>query len=191
MISPYITTEPKVKSVSEPNFELARIWYQQADAKRWSVARIAYHTHGRRNRLKLADVIGRKEDTVDNLSNAYSLFLEMVLEAWQCGKSSEPIRNLRRRFPYTRWSAVYRMWHIYEFELEEAKDWLENFDGGNDAMSAEIENKHGAPEWERRANVVYRQAFKLTTDFGVPDRLQKAAQNYVKEFDFCFPKVKK
>lgn len=177
--------------VNEPNFDLARLWFQQADAKRWGVARIAYHTHGRRNRLKLAEAIGRRESTVDNLSNAYSLFLEMVLDAWDRGNSSQPIRNLRRRFPYTRWAAVYRMWHIYEFELDEARDWLENFDGGNDAMSAEIENKHGAPEWERRANKLYRDAFKLTFDFGVPNGLQKAAANYVKEFDLCFPNVRK
>jgi len=74
--------------------------------------------------------------------------------------------------------------------LEEAQDWLENFNGGNDALSAEMENKHGAAEWERRANRLYREAFKLQTDFGVPNGLQKAAVNYVKEVE-AWEKVSK
>jgi hypothetical protein len=165
------------------NFELARLWYGIADAKRWQVARLAYFLRSRRDVLRMADAINRGEDTVKNLSDAYTLFVQLVLDAWKDGKSSEPIRNLRRKHPYTRWAVVCRSWRIYEFDLDEARDWLENFGGGNDAMSAEIENKHGAPEWERRANVVYRQAYKLQTDFGVPDGLQKAAVLFVAEFE--------
>lgn len=170
------------------NFDLARLWYSQADAKRWGVARIASQMKTRRDVLKLAGAIRRGEDTVRNLSDAYVLFTELILRAWRMGESSEPIRTLRRKFPYTRWAVVCRNWRVHEFDLEEAQDWLENFQGGNDAMGAEIENKHGAPEWERRACFVYRQAVKLQSDFGVPDELQKAAVYYVKEFDKVFPK---
>ena len=169
------------------NFELARSWWSQADAKRWNVARLAYCLHSRRDVLKMADAINRGEDTVRNLSDAYTLFVQLLRHS----KSSEPIRNLRRRFPYTRWAVVCRSWRIHEFDLDEAKDWLENFNGGNDAMEAEIENKHGAPEWERRAATMYRWAGKLSSDFGVPNTLQKAAQGFVKEYDVVFPKVKK
>lgn len=163
--------------------QVARRLYQDADGKRWQVAYIAYNTDRRVDRLKLADAIGRQEDTIDNLTHAYSLFAEMVRDAWKHGKSSESIRKIRRQFPYTRWSVIYKMWHVYEFELDEARDWLENFDGGNVAMTAEIDNKYGAPEWERRAYTVFKMAKKLRDDFGVPDGLQKAAVNFVEEFD--------
>jgi len=163
--------------------DLARRWWSQADAKRWNVARIAYNTRSRGDVLRLASAIGRGEDTVRNLSDAYTLFVMLVRLAWKSGKSSESVRTLRRKLHYTRWAIVCRGLRVYEFDLEEAQDWLENFSGGNDAMSAEIENKHGAAEWERRANRVYREACKLQTDFGVPDGLQKAAVNYVAEFD--------
>jgi len=161
------------------NFELARLWYAQADAKRWQVARIAYGMKSRQAVLMLADAIGRGEDTVRNLRDAYALFIELVRDS----KTSEPIRNLRRQYPYTRWAIVYRQWVTHEFELSEAREWLENFSGGNDALSAEIENKHGAPEWERRAYGTYKATVKLCTDFGVPENLQKAAEYFVKEFE--------
>lgn len=164
-------------------FEQARLWYQQADAKRWSVARLASQLRNRRDVLKMADAIGRGEDTVRNLADAYALFAALVIDAWRNGKTSEPIRNLRRKFPYTRWSIVYRQFRIHEFDIDEARDWLENFNGGNDALAAEIENKHGAPEWERRAATMYRWAGKLRNDFGVPDSLQKAAVFFVDEFE--------
>jgi hypothetical protein len=167
------------------NLEYAHRCFKQGDANHWSVARIASQTKIRRDVIQLAEAIERTDDTVRNLSDAYNLFRELIL----AGKVSEPIRRLRRRFPYTRWAIIYRQWMIHEFSLEEAKDWLENFHGGNDAMSAEIENKHGAPEFERRACSMYRQAQKLSTDFGVPERLQAAAVHYVKEFDVVFPKV--
>jgi hypothetical protein len=173
------------------NFDLARRWYQEADAKRWNVARLAYHLHSRRDVLKMADAIGRGEDTVKNLSDAYTLFVQLVQRYWKMGKTSEPIRNLRRKFPYTRWAVVCRNWRNHEFDLGEAQDWLENFNGGNDALAAEMENKHGAPEWERRAAVMYRWASKLTNDFGVPNRLVRASKIFVKEYDTAFPKVRK
>jgi len=165
------------------SFDLARLWWQQADAKRWSVARIAYRLRGRKEVLLLAAAIGKGEDTVKNLSDAYLLFKLFVLLAWKRKESSESIRKLRRLYPYTRWAVVCRNMRIYEYDLDEAREWLEEFSGGNDAMDNEIQNKHGAPEWERRAGIVYRQAFKLQNDFGVPDGLQSAAVNYVKEFE--------
>ena len=174
---------------SPHNYRLdrARVWYGQADAKRWQVAWIAYHVRSRHELLNLADAINRGEDTVRNLSDAYKLFVEFIKAAG----NSEPIRKLRRKFPYTRWAVVYRQWMVYEFDIDEAKDWLENFEGGNGAMEMEIDNKHGSPEWERRAGWLYRQASKLQNDFGVPKGLQEAAANYVTEFDKEFPKVKK
>jgi hypothetical protein len=173
------------------NFELARLLWSQADAKRWRVARLAYQLRSRRDVLKMASAIGRGEDTVKNLSDAYTLFVQLLKYSYKNGGNSEPIRKLRRKFPYTRWAVVCRNWRIHEFDLEEAQDWLENFSGGNDAMEAEIENKHGAPEWERRATIMYKWASKLTTDFGVPTRLVRASKIFVKEYDLAFPKVQK
>ena len=75
------------------------------------------------------------------------------------------------------------MWWQHEFPIEEARDWLENFEGGNDALGAEIENKYGAPEWVRRANKLYREAGKLMSDVGTPPALQRAAKFFVRVFD--------
>lgn len=173
------------------DYHRERELWKKADANRWLVAHKAYHLPTRIERLKLAGAIERSEDTVDNLRFAYRLFRMLVSYEWQGGKSSESVRNLRRKYHYTRWATVYKMWMQHEFPLEEARDWLENFEGGNDAMSAEIENKHGAPEWERRANTLYREAFKLSTDVGTPPPLQRAAKYYMKVFDREFPKVTK
>lgn len=163
---------------------------RRGDSFHWNVAPIAYKATGR-DRRTLADAINRSPDTVENLAAAYGLFREMVLDNWRNGKTSEPVRKLRRDYPYTRWAIVFHQWSIHEFELDEARDWLENFNGGNDALALEIENKHGAPEWERRAASLYKQAYKLQTDFGVPDKLAKAATVYVNEYDSVFPKVRK
>jgi hypothetical protein len=165
------------------NFDLARrLWYM-AETNRWSVARLAYQLRSRGDVLRMADAINRGEDTVRNLSDAYTLFVQLLRYSHKNGGNSEPVRKLRRRFPYTRWAVVCRNWRIHEFGLDEAVDWLENFNGGNDAMEAEIENRHGAPEYERRAASIYRQAMKLKNDFGVPDGLQKAAIYFVEEFE--------
>jgi len=171
-------------------YSYARECFRKGDKYHWQVAPLAYKATGRNRRI-LADAINRSPDTVELLASAYGLFREMVLDAWRNGKTSEPIRKLRRDFPYTRWAVVFHQWSIHEFELDEAREWLEKFEGGNDALAAEIENKHGAPEWERRAATVYRQAFKLQNDFGVPDKLANAAKVYVTEYDVVFPKVKK
>lgn len=167
-----------------------RIW-KQADANRWQVAFIAYHKPNRPARLTLAADIEKDESTIDNLISAYLLFRTLVARAWACGKSSEPVRKLRRKFPYTRWSIVYKMWIQYEFDIDEAAEWLKDFDGGNDAMAAEITNKYGAPEWERRACKLYREAGKLIEDISTPPRLGRAAKYYMKIFDAEFPKVSK
>ena len=164
------------------SYEIARQWYAQADAKRWQVAAVAFRVVGLRTcgeTLRLAEAIGRGVDTVENLAYAYTLFAELI----RYKKTTESIRQLRRKFPYTRWAVICKQWLNHEFELDEALDWLENFSGGNAALSAEIENKHGSPEWERRAYMTYKQAYKLQTDFGVPDKLHKAAIEYVKAFE--------
>lgn len=163
--------------ITDRDIRKARQWYGIADARRWNVARLAYKCESRKEKLSLADAIGRGEDTVENLASAYSLFVEL------CKSGSESVRKLRRRFPYTRWAVVYKMWYQLEFPIEEAREWLENFEGGNDAMCAEIENKHGAPEWLRRANKLYREAGKLMTDYGTPPALQRAAKFFVRVFD--------
>ena len=171
-------------------YDYARHCFRAGDKYHWRVAPIAYKATGRARKV-LADAINRSPDTVENLSAAYSLFREMVLDALRNGKTSESIRQLRRDFPYTRWAIVFHQWYIHEFELSEAREWLEHFEGGNEALAAEIENKHGAPEWQRRAAALYRQASKLQDDFGVPNGLAIAAKNYVKEYDSEFPKVMK
>lgn len=163
-----------------------RLW-KLAQGNEWKVAATAYKCPNRTERIKLAGSLECSEDTVDNLRYAYRLFVMLMKHS----KSSEPIRSLRRRFPYTRWMTVYKMWMHHEFSMDEAIDWLENFEGGNDAMSAEIENKHGAPEWERRANRLRREAFKLKDDLGTPVPLQRAAKYFVKVFDAVMEKVTK
>lgn len=173
------------------DYKRERELWKKADANRWLVAHKEYNLTNRSERLKLADAIERKEDTVDNLRYAYNLFRILVQNEWSKGKTSEPIRNLRRRFPYTRWSTVYRQWADHEFSMDEAREWLEDFDGGNDALNLEIENKHGSPEWERRANWLYRETRKLSTDVGTPAPLARAAKYYMKVFDTTFPKVTK
>jgi hypothetical protein len=164
--------------INERDLRKAQAWYGIADAYRWRVARLAYKCSTRREKLALADAIGRGEDTVENLASAYALFV-MLCKDGGC----ESVRKLRRRFPYTRWAVVYKMWYHHEFPMSEAREWLENFDGGNDAMAAEIENKYGVPEWERRANRLYREANKLMGDFGAPPALQRAAKFFVRVFD--------
>lgn len=157
-------------------------WYKVADSRRWQTARLLYCMKQRRNRLEVAVRIGREEDTVDNLAFAYSLFVELLRECDRNGINSESIRNLRRRHPYTRWAVVCRKFMQHEFDLAEAKDWLENFEGGNKAMEAEIENKHGRPEPERRAYAVYSQARKMLDDI-IYEPLKVAAKNYVEVYE--------
>ena len=155
----------------------ARKLWRASDAQRWQVAHIAYKTVGLRSlgeTKKLASAIGRKEDTVERLAKAYRFFVLMIT-----GHDSAPVRNLRRQYPYTRFATVYDAWRKHEFSFDEAIDWLENFDGGNDALSAEIENKYGDPEWQRRADGMYKLASKLRDDFGAPEKVQQAAR------DFC------
>jgi len=94
-------------------FELARRLWGEADAKRWSVARLAYRLHSRGEVLRMAAAIGRGEDTIKNLSDAYTLFVQLVRLAWKSKNSSEPIRNLRRKYHYTRWAIVCRNWRIH------------------------------------------------------------------------------
>ena len=167
-----------VSGITELELRKARSWYGIADAFRWRVARLAYKAKNRRDKLAIADAINRGEDTVENLASAYALFVELSKTG------SESVRKLRRRIPYTRWAVVYKMWWQHEFPIEEARDWLENFEGGNDALGAEIENKYGAPEWVRRANKLYREAGKLMSDVGTPPALQRAAMFFVRVFDW-------
>ena len=166
-------------------YSTARRLWKAADSNHWQVAYFAYKCKNRRERLDMAGEVEVSEDTIDNLASAYRLFDYFRMEY-----GFRTVRNLRRQFPYTRWATVYRKFAAHEFSLEEAREWLENFDGGNDALAAELENKYGAPEWERRANTLYREALKMSTDFGTPAALQQAATNYIKVFEEQFPRKK-
>jgi hypothetical protein len=159
---------------------LARRLYQEADRNRWQVAWIAYKTIGTHEfgaSQRLADAIGRRVDTVERLAKAYRMFVMLM------HYDSALARNLRRAHPYTRFSTVFEAWNEFEFPMAEAADYIQNFDGGNAALAAEIENKHGAPEWERRANGIYRMAYKLRDDFGAPDIVKHAAQLFIAALD--------
>lgn len=116
-------------------------------------------------------------DTVYRLANAYDLFAVLVKMDFK------KARQYRRKYPYTRFDLVYRQWLEYEFDPSRLWDYLD-YKGGNVALNLFIEdNENPSPEWERRAERVYRDAKKLTTDFGVPDKLHKLAVEYVKEFE--------
>ncbi len=170
-------------TLSDSQFAAAHRMYGDADALRWHIAYLSDKITTKADALRMSKEIGRGTDTVANLAYAHRLFALLVRRAWLAGQTSEPIRKLRRRYPYTRWMTVYRKWLAYEFPLDEAQDWLENFDGGNDAMSAEIENKHGLPEWERQAFGMYSLAGKLLEgSYGVPDRLRNAAEKFAAEY---------
>lgn len=163
-------------------YRRAKKLYGLADASRWQVAAIAYKTVGAREfgaTERLADAIGRSTDVVENLAKAYRLFV--ILLDSDLGRNRA--RELRRKHPYTRFLTVFEAWQEYEFSVEDIIDWLENFEGGNKALAAEIENKHGAPEWERRAHATYRQAQKMVNDFGAPKALQDAALMFVEAVD--------
>ena len=169
--------------LSDLQFAAAQRMSGEADARRWHIAYLSDKIRTKSEALKMSQKIGRGTDTVANLAYAYRLFAMLTRREWERGGNSEPIRKLRRRYPYTRWMTVYRAWLAYEFPLDEALDWLENFSGGNDAMGAEIENKHGLPEWERQAFGMYALAGKLLDgSFGVPDKLRHAAKNFSDEY---------
>lgn len=171
-------------------YALARRKYQGADAQRWQVAHIAYKTVGNKSDLhgtqKLANSIGREVDTVEKLAKAYRLFVLVVSHAgFRAGA------ELRRKRPYTRWAVVFDSWCKHEFSLDEAIEWLRDFEGGNKALENEIDNKNGQPEWERRAHYLYKECLKLSTDYGAPVELQKAAKVYRIVYDRFIKKVVK
>lgn len=172
--------------MSKPNLALARLWYQRADAIRWRVARIAAQVVGSNKKgmtLEMAEAIGRKVDTVEALARAYELFGVMVRNEWMNNRTSVSIRKLRRDNSYTRWATVHKMWTRYEFSIDEAAEWIRDFEGGNLAMSLEIENKYGDPEWMRRAYNIRKEAFKLKFDMTAPFGLVVAAGAFCDEYD--------
>lgn len=116
-------------------------------------------------------------DTVYRLSNAYTVFVELL--KMDCRRAMQ----YRRKYPYTRFDTIFKQWRSYEFAPEKLWDYLD-YNGGNRAVAAFIDGvENPTEEWERRANDIYKSAFKLKDDFGVPDGLQKAAVNFVSEFD--------
>lgn len=162
----------------------AKRWGGEIDARSWNLAWLASKLVTREDVIKFKNAIRREDDTVRNLSDAYGLFRLLVIRQWKKNQGSESVRALRRQFPYyTRWAVVFRSMRVHEFGIEEAVDWLVNFDGGNDAMEAEIENKHGSPEWMRQAHGMYSLALKVRDGFGAPPRLQTAAVYFAREFD--------
>lgn len=168
------------------DYSAAARWYQEADNSRWRVARVAFQVVGLRRRdetAKLAAAIRRRVDTVETLAAAYGLFMELCYQEWFSGGDSVSIRKLRREHPYTRWAVIYRQFRDHEFSIDEAREYLENFEGGNAALSAEIENRYGAPEWQRRAYSIYKDAFKLREDFTAPPELTEAALEFCSRYD--------
>lgn len=163
-----------------------------AAQNRWRVAKQAYslppYSKGAAQALAraiaeaqgatLPDYADKKPiDTVYRLANAYTVFVELL--------KMNPRRAMqyRRKYQYTRFDTIYKQWKAHEFAPDKLWDYLD-YNGGNRAVAAFIDNvEHPAPEWERRANDMYKNAYKLKDDFGVPDGLQKAAVNYVAEFD--------
>ena len=171
-------------------YALARKKYLGADAQRWQTAYIAYKTvgsktdpHGTR---RLANEIDRQPDTVEKLAKAYRLFVLITRE-----KGFRFGAELRRKKPYTRWAVVFDSWREHEFSIDEAIEWLRDFEGGNTALQNEIANKNGQPEWERRAHMLYKECTKLSTDYGAPVELQKAARVYKIVYDRFIKKVVK
>lgn len=162
-----------------------------AQQNRWHVAKKAYDLPPYQigAAKKLAEAIAEAQgdilpdedekkpiDTVYRLANAYNVFVELL--KMDCRRAM----RYRRRYPYTRFDTVYKQWKAFEFEVEKLWDYLD-YQGGNRAMAAFIENsEHPTEEWERRANRIYKEAFKLKDDFGVPNGLQKAAVKFVEEF---------
>ena len=164
--------------------KIARSQWQKADSARWVVASIAYRVSGRHGQVaRLADAIGQSTDTVQRLARAYMLFVEMAKDEYGRNKTTAPVRYLRRKYHYTRWDIVCEAWNRHEFDIDEAREYLEDFEGGNDALFSEIENKHGAPEWERRAYGIYKDAFKLSDDITAPMEIVAAAKVYCAEYN--------
>ena len=176
------------------NDVIGRYWQEanQFDAyeqrNRWIVARQAYKAY-RIDAVKwFSMVIARAQgktytddkyptDTAYRLIHAYSLFIELLkLDVCKA-------KEYRRKYTYTRFDIVWLQFIEYEFAPDRFLDYLD-YKGGNRAVAAFIENnEHPSPEWERRAYTTYKQAYKLQSDFGVPDGLQKAAVHYVTEFE--------
>jgi len=160
-------------------FIRARAWYQQADALRWRVAWIAYKTMSRKEDVRrLADAIGRNEDTVYRLARAYRMFVMLLKH------DSALVRKLRRAHPYTRFAVVFNLWNEYEFSLDDAAEWIGGFEGGNAALEMQARDKYDdAPEWERRADSLYKMADKLRLDFAAPEAVKNAAIAFVQSMD--------
>jgi len=177
--APYITKDIMQRAADQ---------WKQADGKRWYVASVAFRIVGKTKKHKaetekLAAMINRSPDTVERLAAAYTLFLWMMVDEYKRKSNSAPVRILRRQIPYTRWAIVYRAWEEHEFSLDEAREYLVDFKGGNDALSSELENRYGAPEWQRRIYSIYKEAWKLRDDLDVPDALKDAALNYCDEYN--------
>ena len=63
-------------------YSRAHRWAKEADGRRWNQAWLASKLRSRREILQFADAIGRKEDTVRNLIDAYNFFTTLLLAAW-------------------------------------------------------------------------------------------------------------
>jgi len=172
----------------------ANVFDAREHGKRWQVARLAYAAYridavkSRGAIKRLADDLALAQgavyiedksptDTVYRLIHAYSLFVELLKQ------DANKAKQYRRKYTYTRFDIVWLQFQAFEFSPDKFFDYLD-YKGGNRAVAAFIENNEDpSPEWERRAITTYKQAYKLQNDFGVPDGLQKAAVNYVKEFE--------
>ena len=78
-------------------------------------------------------------------------------------------RRLRKRYEYRRFYELYRLWRLHEFSADECIEHLE-FDGGIAGMVGQVEDVHGAPEWERRGQYIYKTVDKFVhVAYGAPE----------------------
>lgn len=157
--------------------------WQQADAdklserrNRWICAAGAWKVVGKRNggTMALALELGMPEpDTVENLAKAWRMY--RYIRRADTETDRRRARQLIREYGYTRFFELYNLWTVYEFSPDVAIGYLEH-SGGNRAMAAFVEDvEHPLPEWHRRAQTVYKNVFKLTTDLDVPPAVRQWA----------------
>jgi len=86
-------------------------------------------------------------------------------------RTTHPVqaRSLRKRYEYRRFYELFRLWRLHEFSAEECIEHLE-FDGGIAGMVGQVEDVHGAPEWERRGQYIYKTVDKFVhVAYGAPE----------------------
>ena len=92
-----------------------------------------------------------------------------LLYAFIRAEKPQDARRLRKQYEYRRFYELYRLWRLHEFSAEECIEHLE-FDGGIAGMVGQVEDVHGAPEWERRGQYIYKTVDKFVhVAYGAPE----------------------